>query len=247
MDRNLVTTYGFIAVVALSMAVLLALATPFGDYIGEAYVAYVKMAKKDMDNEMNHGYEDNMEYFDDMMNKDIFVAYLESGLYETNTEDYEAPGAYEPKFEMLSAEWDILSEDLVLYVEDAVLKSTYGGVIIPDEEKEKDRLIGDIVLSNSVMVISESCFENRTRITGVFIKGTEEIKENAFKNCMNMKTLYISAPTIKVVGKDAFKGCGLRDIYFNGTRAEFSKIKWEGFSNITVTIHCTDQEFGATI
>ena len=49
-------------------------------------------------------------------------------------------------------------------------------------EKEKDRLIGDIVLSNSVMVISESCFENRTRITGIFIKGTEEIKENAFTN-----------------------------------------------------------------
>ena len=78
MDRNLVTNYGFLLIVSLSMAVLLALATPFGDYIGESYVAYIKMAKKNMDNEINHGYEDNMEYFDDM----IGVTKLDSSTLE---------------------------------------------------------------------------------------------------------------------------------------------------------------------
>ena len=247
MDRNLVTTYGFIAVVALAMAVLLAMATPFGDYIGQSYVAYIKMAKKGMDNEINHGYEDNMEYFDEMMNKDIFVVYIEAGLYDTNAESYEASGKYESKFETLSAPWKSLSEDSILYVEDAMLKSKYDGELISEAEKDRDRLVGDLVLSNSAIVISKSCFENRSRITSVFIKSTEEIQENAFKNCTGMKTLYISAPTIKVIGKDAFVGSGLRDIYFNGTRAEFSQIKWEAFSNITVTVHCTDQEFGVTI
>ena len=81
MDRNLVTNYGLLLIVSLTMAVLLAMATPFGDYIGESYVAYIKMAKKGMDQEINHGYEDNMEYFDEMMNKDIFVVYIEAGLY----------------------------------------------------------------------------------------------------------------------------------------------------------------------
>jgi hypothetical protein len=205
------------------------------------------MAKKNMDNEINHGYEDNMEYFDDMMNKDIFVVYIEAGLYDTNTESYESVEAYEPTFDRLSSEWKILSQDAILYIEDAVLKSKYDGEYIPEIEKDRDLLVGDIVLSNSALVISDSCFENRERITGVFMKSVEEIQAEAFKNCTGLRTIYIAAPTVKSIGKGAFVDSGLRDIYFNGTRAEFSKILWEEFSNITVNIHCLDQTFTATI
>ena len=123
----------------------------------------------------------------------------------------------------------------------------YKGEIISEKDKDKDRLTGDLVLSNAAIIISDGCFENRTRITSVLIKGTETIGEGAFKNCTGMKSLYITSQTLKFVGKKAFEGSGLRDIYFNGTRAEFSKIQWEEFSGVTVTIHCTDQEFGATI
>lgn len=244
MDRNLVTNYGLLLIVSLTMAVLLAMATPFGDYIGESYVAYIKMAKKGMDQEINHGYEDNMEYFDEMMNKDIFVVYIEAGLYET-MDSYEEVGAYEPKFERLSLDWNTMTQDAILYTEDGTLKSKYDGKIL--DASEQDFLVGDIVLSNSTLTISKSCFENRDKITGIFMKSVERIEENAFKNCMGLKTIYISAPTIKEIGKAAFAGSGLRDIYFNGTRAEFSKIIWEEFSNVTVNIHCVDQTFAATI
>ena len=138
-----------------------------------------------------------------------------------------------------------MTNDAILYTEDGVLKSKYGGKVL--EASETDFLVGDVVLSNSTLVISKSCFENREEITGVFMKSVEKIEENAFKNCMKMKTIYIAAPTIKEVGKGAFVGSGLRDIYFNGTRAQFSQIVWEEFSNVTINVHCTDQTFAITI
>ena len=165
------------------MAVLLALATPFGDYIGESYVAYIKMAKKNMDNEMNHGYEDNMEYFDDMMNKDIFVVYIEAGLYDTNKESYESVEAYEPTFDRLSSEWKILSQDAILYIEDAVLKSKYDGEYIfsfllengfeciKDKKERKDKTFTTLISDTGQFYSIEIFFEckNKKHINKVTI------------------------------------------------------------------------------
>ena len=53
MDKNLTNTFGWIVVASLVVIVIIALATPFGDYIGTSFIDYATAGKQLGDNANN--------------------------------------------------------------------------------------------------------------------------------------------------------------------------------------------------
>lgn len=76
-------------------------------------------------------------------------------------------------------------------------------------------------------------------------EGIKMIPENAFENCKELTTVVIPEG-VTSIGVGAFKGCSsLTSITFNGTKAQWKRIKlgedWnDGVP--TKVIHCTDGE-----
>lgn len=246
MDRNLVTTYGFIVILTLTLAVLMAFATPFGDYIGEAYVIYIVGAKDAVDEEIDHGFDEQQKHYQEIMNEGKFVAYVESGLYKTD-DTYKPGESYDASHDILLNDWHYLTLHNIIAYQDASIRGNYNNRVNPPVNTSSEQLVGDLVLNDSVFIIQKSCFAACHNLTSVYCKSVKQIDDYAFANCSKLQTLYLNSTNLQIVGAKAFYGSGLKDIYFNGTREDFSKIKWASPSNKTVTIHCTDQVFSATI
>ena len=80
MDKNLTNTFGWIVVASLVVIVIIALATPFGDYIGTSFIDYAKAGKQLGDN-ANNSFQDQQNEYNKDMNEGSFATYIESGLY----------------------------------------------------------------------------------------------------------------------------------------------------------------------
>lgn len=260
MDRSVVVTYGFIIVTTMVMVVLIALATPFGMYIGDAMVSYAKGAEQDMEYQMNEGYKNNVELFESWMNNDTHIGYIEAGIYKED-ETYNTADVYQPKHAKLLYDWRAIVHNNVMWTEDGTLKGSHtyitdeNGNQIKDKSSMSEKLRGDIVLSSAALYVDDECFLNCEYITSIYMKETSLIGDRSFQNCVKLKSIFIDSTNMQIIGEEAFKGSGLKDIFFAGTREEFGKIKWAFVdkdgnstkSNITVTIHCVDQEFEASI
>lgn len=254
MDRNLVTNYGFIAVTVVVISVILMLATPFGDYIGEAYVSYVTGAQDTMDSKLDEGFDEQVNQYNKEMNEGQFVNYVDAGLYKSVNFNFDTTSPnYNPNIEYVASHsqiqytWNDLIERDFLALEDAVLRNGFDSRPSTETDTLGNHLKGDLVISNAALVVKKNCFINCKDLSSVYIKSVQMIEDNAFKDCDKLRTLYINSTKLQIVGKKVFEGTHLSDIYYNGTREQFSKIKWAEFSGLEVTIHCTDQTFFATI
>ena len=197
-----------------------------------------------VDKDINEGFDEQQEYYDETMNQGYFVDYIEPGLYQTSDLTSEK---YEATHLNLKADWDYLQSENILAVEDSVLRTGLKASNPADMEKINKALDGDLVLNGKAIVIRKDCFADCKNLSSVYIKSTQSIEDGAFKNCEKLKTIYINSTALQVVGKKIFKGTNLKDIYYNGTKEQFGKIEWAQLSGLTVTIHCTDQDFQATI
>jgi hypothetical protein len=230
------------------------LATPFGDYIGEAYVLYVTGAQSVVDKQLDEGYDKQMEHYNKEMNEGYFVNYVETGLYKSSNfifdpthPSYNPDEVYEASYEEPIYSWKLLIDENILALDDSVLRN--GFISRPSTETDKlgNYIKGDLVINNAVLVISKECFKDCKDLSSVYIKSVQMIDDNAFKDCEKLRTLYINTDELQIIGKKVFEGTNLRDIYYNGTKTQFCQIKWAEFSGKNVTIHCIDQEFSATI
>lgn len=94
--------------------------------------------------------------------------------------------------------------------------------------------IESIKFSPSLITIGESAFYNCTKIKLVDIpRGTQLIKDNAFKGCTALETVFICCEDIKLENK-VFEDCNetIFKIYFEGKKSDFFKLRidkqWPG-------------------
>ena len=238
MDKNLTNTFGWIVVASLVVIVIIALATPFGDYIGTSFIDYATAGKQLGDN-ANNSFQDQQNEYNKDMNEGSFATYIESGLYNPSSK-YNTNEAYDADHEILTNNWDKLIIGEYIMFDNASIKSG-------DAALDSNKFFGDLVIDNSILTIKDNGFKDCTGLTSVYFKNITQIGKNAFQGCKNIKSIYISTNQL-IVNDEAFKDCKrLKDSYFNGPREQFKGIKFGKFSGISVNIHCTDETFSATI
>ena len=71
--------------------------------------------------------------------------------------------------------------------------------------------------------MGKGVFQN-TQLTDVVLpSGLEILPEDTFKNCYSLTTIVIPK-TVKTISKNTFKDCGLTTVFYEGTKAQWSKI-----------------------
>ena len=101
-----------------------------------------------------------------------------------------------------------------------------------------------IKIPNSVTSIGEQAFYSCTGLTSVVIgNSVKSIGDWAFRNCAELTRITIPSSVISI-GYKAFMECeNLKEITYEGTKADWNKIEkqpaWNDYSSIE-TIHCTD-------
>lgn len=101
-----------------------------------------------------------------------------------------------------------------------------------------------VVIPNNVTKISAAVFQSCTSLESAVISNTAtSIGIDAFNSCTSLKTVVIPV-SITSIGDKAFESCGsLETVYYGGTKAEWSGIKFVGSSSndlSNVTIICSD-------
>lgn len=84
----------------------------------------------------------------------------------------------------------------------------------------------DITLGDNVVELSLLCFSNCTSLNNIVLPKTlVTIGEQAFKGCINLKSISIPK-SVKTIGAYALNNCkSLTDIYYSGTKAQWSDIE----------------------
>ena len=247
--RNLMSNYGWAIVSSLIIAVIIALATPFGTYIARTVINITKYAGTTAENVTGDGYENMEEEYQNMFGEN--VVYIEPGLYETGG-----------TFKKIIKNWDDMLKDgsdkksnaAILIVKkdeaDGVLKlqTQYNNGSNPSY----DDLNGDLVIKGNLYAIASYGFAECKYLSSVSMKSIQLIEPYAFKNCKNIETVYLNSTNLKLIEENAFLGCSkLSTIYFNGTFKEFQsiKIKEQQLGN-TISVICKDKtvkiKFGET-
>ena len=103
-----------------------------------------------------------------------------------------------------------------------------------------------IIIPDSVTSIGEEAFYNCSSLTSIVIPdGVTSIGSCAFDDCSSLTSIVIPE-SVTSIGEGAFNGCkSLTSITFNGTKAQWKRIKlgnaWKN-DVPTKVIHCTDGE-----
>lgn len=243
MDRETITHYGWIIVVSIIVATIMALATPFGELVATSVVNVAKSQTGQLDDAYS---KDQME----SIKEDLFFEFdttnlLDAGLYvhgETN----------------IIMTWDeLIEKGYITYQSDS--KSITKGA-------KAEYLSGDLIISNNVEIIdgaflncmklnlvrlgsnvvkiNENSFKGCRSLIG-FIANTklETISDNAFNGCVNLK-MFAFGTSVTSFSDTALNGCtSLENILYAGTKSEFQEI----LGTITVpdnvkSIICNDEK-----
>ena len=225
MDKQTLSNYGWLVIVTLILAVMLALATPFGTYVGDAVVSiangYVQASNNAID-------EDNLQANGEKWDgKFDYDALLKTGATFTD-------GVFLTWKELQ------LSENGTKYGYDASK--------ITDTELKVSAFRGcanlcEIVIPNNIE-IAQMAFQQCTSLQMVLISdATTCIPEGTFYNCTSLTTIKIKS-TVTSIRDSAFGGCtSLIDINFTGTMEQWNNIilKSDWNYNVPATIvHCSD-------
>ena len=241
MDRHTVVNFGAIIVTGIIISVLIALATPFGNMIGEALVSYITHEKQWTDTKL----EENLS---DKTGKDM------EALFDTT--EALAPGLY-PHGSSFAT---LTEEELIKgfqWTEDNIITSC---------QLSADELVGDLVLPNNTTNVSTSVFAGFNKLTVVRLAPqTKLIGIKTFQNCSELTT-FIAGKSLSTISDSAFIGCKkleyvslntnlqkicynafgdcplLTTIQFEGTRGEWNSINKESgwASNSLKEIVCSD-------
>ncbi len=103
-----------------------------------------------------------------------------------------------------------------------------------------------VVLPDSLVSISSEVFGNCKSLTELSIpEGVTVIEDETFAYCSALTSLTLPK-TVEKIGSSVISNCEvLRDIYFEGTAAEWRAIEkdkgWDAFS-ANYTVHCSDED-----
>ena len=243
MNKSTLSQYGWIIVVSIITAILLALSTPLGDFIGKSFVSVSKNSEEIINSKFDE-YDENQAFFTEMLNENENFA--QGGLYSVST-DYS--GAYKD----MKLDWTTLTSKTNVFNGTEVVKirpiSTNNGVLVTRydgvDNLSKYILDGDLVLRNGVETLGENAFAECNKINSCCLKTVKTIETGAFKNCVMLKYIALNKDTISLISQKAFSGCtNLTKIYYNGTLSEFQDIEIQKqFLSQIVTVICTDGSF----
>ena len=202
MDKESMTTYGWIAVILMMMTLLIVLATPFGDYIGQMAKNLTNAVKDVEENIDRDAVEKDME--------DMFLNNASTEISASKEKQPTKPGLYDANNKML-ASWSELTNEYKLdlskdydnnnwYTEETALcyiLNTY----------EEFRNAKKIVISDEVTYIGSCAMSSCYELTYISIPNTvKEIALNAMQACTKLESIYIPASVEKMY-IHTFFGC----------------------------------------
>ena len=192
MDRQTITQYGLMMVAAITCAIIMVFATPFGKTL---MYSVTRLAEKQdekvnelMDEEkMQKEYDDMLELFD-------ATGLLQPGTYET--------GGVTPivhSFKMIEDAYIVITKDGLAY-----------------EGENTKNIVGDYVMQDEIKEIASNTFANNINLTLVRLGGnTTKIGFSSFQNCTGLKT-FISGNSLTTISDSAFAGySSLKLVYLN--------------------------------
>ena len=232
--RHTITAYGWICVVALLIAVMIAIATPFGEYIGRSISIYAMSGNEAMEHAYEEGYEEQKIFYNEMFNGDTAI-YKDAGLYVAGS-----------NYEHLTKKWsDLVTSDIIhpSVSDDKLIRLRTNYNKNTGTNTSATQLIGELSIKAGIPILDEYCFAKCNGLTSISLKDVQLIDSYAFKGCTSLKTLVLDAPQLRLVKAYAFDGCtNLTEIYFNGTYAEFQKITIETQSrSAIISVICSDK------
>ena len=101
--------------------------------------------------------------------------------------------------------------------------------------------LSTVTLGTNVQIIGEECFYECYDLTNIVLPDSiKRIEKSAFQ-ATNLKSVVIGS-SLEFIGEKAFSFYGLKDIYFNGAKAQWNAIEkgtsWQPWSSYTV--HCSN-------
>lgn len=243
MDKETLSNYGWIVVLVLILAIMLALASPFGMFVSDA-IKNTTQGLFDVNSSALNTVGINPD--DLSFNGSSNITYYTIEEIEADEHLY-AIGKTKPEYVVATFNDDYTEviitkngDDSDGYIKDSAFYEHYNKPLFPDLKtviiKEGILNIGQssfrmssnlskIVFPNSLTVIDEYAFLG-TAISDLTIgQEVTEIKDFAFNNCSRLKTLHIKS-NVKTIGREAFKSCknlskviiddGLQNIEYEG-------------------------------
>lgn len=110
---------------------------------------------------------------------------------------------------------------------------------------KEDSSLEEITIPNKVTIIQSETFDHCANLKKVNLpEGIQAIEDEAFRACVSMTSIRLPR-SVKRIGSHIFFDTPIRDIYYSGTKQEFTKV----FSyrdlfycdySKPVTVHCSD-------
>lgn len=182
MDKETMTHYGWILIVAMILAVIISFATPFGDIIGKSAVKLVKGQTAELgavyDEQGQNGIKD---YMDTVFNSSTVC---DPGMYDAEDPTIMVKG------------WDDLVKEGYVTVNGDILS----------RGPNANGLNGNLVLPPDIKYYSTGTFDN-TNIKSVTVHpDSTAYNIQTFKNCKNLKT-FIGNENMTTVSVWTFQNC----------------------------------------
>ena len=86
------------------------------------------------------------------------------------------------------------------------------------------------IKADGVKVVQGQTFQSMKGLKTVSLKGAEKLEREVFFMCSNLETVYFGAG-LHDIGQRCFVGTALKDVYFDGTKEEWIKVKKDGYIN----------------
>lgn len=221
MDRQTLTQYGMIIVSVIIIVVIMALATPFGNFITGA-IQNIGIAEKETSDKLLSD-ESIKEHSEDMYELFDATNVLLPGLYQHGQVMEDAT----PQ-EMIDKSYVVINDDGKISGGTNVGK-IQGDYIMPknitqiaDSAFSGCHKLVLVKVNDGTTTVGKSAFANCTSLQ-TFIAGDdiEKIDTGAFQSCTSLKTVYLNS-SIKYIKNNAFVNCpSLEEIYYNGTKVDF--------------------------
>lgn len=252
MDKETLSHYGWIVVLILILSVMMALATPLGQFVANGFKSTYVGFTHTLSNAINNTGA-NMDVPKDEEPKDPDFYKFEPGLYQTGAiELYREKGGKAIK-DMLITPWETLVEKDALYGGETSkiwCSNPHGGSTSTSDNPKSNDLAGDLLLPDdgSVIGFSQFAFKRTKTLTGILLPstfagftgwtfiwcsglkeitipdGVDALYTQEFCGCSSLESATIPN-SVQKIGQAAFSGCtNLNEIIFKGTKAEWEAI-----------------------
>ena len=252
MDKQTLSNYGWLVIVTLILAVMLALATPFGTYVGDAVVSVANGFVGASDAAID---EDNIA-----VNEDKWDSKFDYSSFDKNSK----VGATFSDGTTLT--WDELQLEKngtkYGYNASAIDDTSIGdnafyncdyliSITIPDSVTNVycaafdccDNLTS-VTIPNGLTNIDVGTFSSCTSLTSIKLTNDVAIIQSyAFSGCTLLTGITIPN-SVTEIGEESFSNCNsLTNITYTGTKAQWSAITFSDYWNAScpeITVTCTD-------